>query len=254
MGRKLTLDIFRYNPSAGWTKPGMQTFELEETPGMNVFIALTRIREEHDPSLLFDFVCRTALCGSCGMLINGKPRLGCKTFTRDLPARTTLFPLPLFKLIGDLSVDTGTWFRLLALRTGAWLHTSRAFAHSILEERMDNETALKIFEADRCIECGCCIAACAKVHVQDEFIGAAGINRLARFLLDPRDERSEAQHYEVLGSEDGIFGCMGLMGCMDNCPKDLPLRDQLAYVRRRMTAAGLAWGGKEDGSRNRKTK
>ncbi len=240
MGRRLTFDIFRYNPSVPGSTPRIQTFQLEETPGMNLFVALTRLREEQDPSLKFDFVCRMALCGSCGMLINGRPRLACKTFTRDLPAQINLFPLPVFKLLGDLSVDTGTWFRNLALKTGAWLHTSRAFEHDAREERMDNETALRIYEAERCIECGCCLAACAKVHLQKEFIGAAGINRLVRFMLDPRDERGVAQYFEVLGSENGIYGCMGLMGCEDNCPKDLPLQLQLAYIRRRLAATGVS--------------
>ncbi|ACA60423.1 fumarate reductase iron-sulfur subunit [Candidatus Desulforudis audaxviator] len=239
MGRRLTFDIFRYHPFAAGTEPRTQTFHLRETPGMNIYAALTRIREEQDPSLMFDFVCRMALCGSCGMVINGRPRLACKTFTSHLPDRITLFPLPVFQLVGDLSVDTGEWFRHVSLKTGAWLHTSRAFESGVPEERMDNETALKIYEAERCIECGCCIAACAKVHIQRTFIGAAGINRLARFMLDPRDERSQAQYFEVLGSGDGIFGCMGLMGCEDNCPKDLPLQLQLAYVRRKMAAAGF---------------
>jgi fumarate reductase iron-sulfur subunit len=218
----------------------MQTFQLTETPGMNIFVALTRIREEQDPSLMFDFVCRMARCGSCGMLINGRPRLACKTFTRDLPDRITLLPLPVFKLLGDLSVDTGTWFRHLSLRTKAWLHTSRAFEYQVPEERMDSEMAARIYEAERCIECGCCVAACAKVHIQKDFIGAAGINRLARFMLDPRDERGEAWYFEILGSENGIFGCMGLMGCEDNCPKDLPLQLQLANIRRKMAAASFA--------------
>ena len=239
MRRRLTFEIFRHRPSQPGTEPRLQTFQIQETPGMNIYQALVRIREEQEPSLMFDFVCRTALCGACGMLINGRPRLACKTFTRNLPDKISLFPLPGFRLIADLAVDTGTWFRQLALRTGAWLHTSRAFAHSVPEERMDDETAAKIFEAERCIECGCCLAACGKVHMQKDFIGAAGINRLARFMLDPRDERGATGFFEVLGSEDGIFGCLGLMGCEDNCPKDLPLQLQLAYVRRRMAAAGL---------------
>ena len=91
----------------------MQEFQLEETPGMSLFIALNRIREEQDPSLMFDFVCRAAVCGSCAMLINGRPDLACKTLTQDLPEKITLMPLPVFKLVGDLSVDTGTWFRHL---------------------------------------------------------------------------------------------------------------------------------------------
>lgn len=237
--RQLTFSIFRYNPQTPEIKPYMQEYRLEELPGMTIFVALNKIREEQDPSLMFDFVCRAAICGSCAMVINGRPRLACKTLTKDLPAKITLLPLPVFKLIGDLSVDTGTWFRHLSLKTEAWVHTSKEFDPKAPEERMDNETALKIYEAERCIECGCCIAGCATANIREDFLGAAGINRVARFMIDPRDERTPEQYYEVVGSEEGAFGCMGLMACDDNCPMELPLQIQLAYVRRKMLAQGL---------------
>ncbi|AEG14058.1 fumarate reductase iron-sulfur subunit [Desulfofundulus sp. TPOSR] len=238
--RLLTFSIFRYNPNTPEIKPYMQEYKLEEMPGMTLFVALNKIREEQDPSLMFDFVCRAAICGSCAMLVNGKPRLACKTLTKDLPSRITLLPLPVFKLVGDLSVDTGTWFRHMSLKTEAWIHTTKEFDPQAREERMDNETALKIYEAERCIECGCCIAGCATANIREDFIGAAGINRVARFMVDPRDERSPQEYFEVVGTEEGTFGCVGLMACEDNCPMGLPLQMQLAYVRRRMAAAGLA--------------
>ena len=217
----------------------MQDFQLDETADMSVFIALNRLREEQDPSLMFDFVCRAAVCGSCAMLINGRPRLACKTLIKDLPEHITLMPLPVFKLIGDLSVDTGTWFHDLNIRTETWIHTDKNFDPKAVEERMDNPTALEIYEAERCIECGCCIAACATANIRADFIGAAGLNRIARFLIDPRDQRTPAQIFEVVGTDEGIFGCIGLMACDDLCPLELPLQSQLAFVRRKMGLAAL---------------
>ncbi|MEW6727044.1 MAG: fumarate reductase iron-sulfur subunit [Bacillota bacterium] len=240
--RQLTFNIFRYNPGISGVKPHMQAYQLEETPGMTLFVALNKIREEQDPSLMFDFVCRAAICGSCGMLVNGKPRLACKTLTKSLPDEITLLPLPVFKLVGDLSVDTGTWFREMSLKTEAWIHTRKEFDPAAQEERMDNETALKIYEAERCIECGCCIAGCLTANIRDDFLGAAGLNRIARFMVDPRDERSDWEYYEIVGNNEGAFGCVGLMACDDNCPQQLPLQMQLAYVRRRMAAIGLRRG------------
>ncbi len=237
--RQLSFHIFRYNPDKPDQKPKTQTFTLQEIPGMTLFIALNKIREDQDPSLKFDFVCRAGICGSCGMLINGKPSLACKTLTKNLPNEITLLPLPVFKLLGDLSVDTGTWFREVSLRTEAWIHTDEAFDPQAQEERMDNETALKIYEAERCIECGCCIGGCATANIKPNFIGAAGVNRVARFMVDPRDKRDGLEYFEVVGTEDGIFGCIGLMACDDNCPIDIPLQGQLAYVRRKMALAGL---------------
>lgn len=239
MARQLNFRIFRYNPQKPEIKPFMQEYTLNETSGMTIFIALNKIREEQDPSLMFDFVCRAAICGSCGMLINGKPTLACKTLTKDLPDKITLLPLPVFKLVGDLAVDTGTWFRHLAVRTRGWIHTSKQFKPDAIEEKMDNKTALEIYEAERCVECGCCIAGCATANIRDDFLGAAGINRIARFMVDPRDERTTAEHFDVVGDVDGTFGCMGLMACDDNCPMELPLQAQLAFVRRKMLAQGL---------------
>lgn len=236
--RQLYFNIFRYDPERPDQKPTTETFILEEEEGMTLFIALNKIREEQDPTLKFDFVCRAGICGSCGMLINGKPTLACKTLTRTLPADITLMPLPVFKLLGDLSVDTGTWFRDISLKTESWIHTDKEFDPEAEEERMSNETALKIYEAERCIECGCCIGGCATANIKPGFIGAAGVNRVARFMLDPRDERDEQQYFDIVGTEDGVFGCIGLMACDDNCPIGIPLQGHLAYVRRKMAVAG----------------
>jgi fumarate reductase iron-sulfur subunit len=237
--RQLKISVFRYNPNLPDDKPRMQEYRLEEQKGMTLFVALNKIREELDPSLMFDFVCRAAICGSCAMMINGKPRLACKTLTKDLPSEITLMPLPVFKLVGDLSVDTGTWFRDLQVRTEAWVHPDKEFDPTALEDRMDNETALAVYEPERCIECGCCVASCVTANIKEDFIGAAGINRVARFMVDPRDKRSDAQYFEVVGNEDGAFGCVGLLACDDNCPIQVPLEAQLAWVRRRMAKAGL---------------
>jgi len=233
MGRKLTFNIFRLNPMAENDIAKMQKFELEETDAMTLFIALNRIREEQDPSLNFDFVCRAAICGTCAMLINGKPGLACHTKTKDLPKKITLMPLPVFKLIGDLAVDTGVWFRAMNESVQSWIHTKTEFDPNAKEERMSNDKANEIFELDRCIECGCCIAACGKANMRPDFIGAAALNRIARFMVDPRDQREDKEYFEVFSHDEGIFGCLGLLGCEDVCPKDIPLLDQLAYLRRK---------------------
>lgn len=240
MSRTLTFSIFRFDPNIKpEVAPYMQPFSIQETEGMTIFVALNKIRETFDPSIKFDFVCRAAICGSCAMLINGRPQLACKTLTNALPSTITLMPLPVFKLVGDLSVDTGTWFRHMSLKTKSWVHTDKVFNPNALEERMDNETALLIYEAERCVECGCCIAGCATANIREDFLGAAGLNRVARFMVDPRDERSNKEYFEVVGSDEGAFGCMGLMACDDNCPMGLPLQMQLAFVRRKMLSFGL---------------
>jgi hypothetical protein len=135
-GRRLHFEIFRFNPLEPETKPYMQSFEIEEKPYMSLFMALNEIRETLDPSLQFDFACRSAICGSCGMMVNGRPALGCRTLTSDLPETIHLHPLPVFKLIGDLSVDTGTWFRAMVEKTEGWIHTAEAFDPEAEEARL----------------------------------------------------------------------------------------------------------------------
>jgi len=234
MGRNLTFNIFRYNPQELEIPPHTDSFVLEESESMTLFIALTRIREEQDPSLQFDFCCRAGICGSCAIMINGRPGLACKTLTRDLPNAITLLPLPVFRLIGDLSVDTGTWFREMNEKVESWVHTSSIPDTAVEEERMDNSVAEEIYELERCVECGCCVASCGTANMRDDFIGAVALNRIARFMLDPRDERNEGEYFDVIGTDEGIFGCMGLLACEDVCPKELPLQDQLGILRRKM--------------------
>ncbi len=232
MSRQLTLSIFRYSPSDPDSTPRMQTFTVTETPRLNLFLALSQIREEQDPTLNFDFCCRAGICGSCGMVINGRPGLACRTQTSTLPAHITLHPLPVFKLLGDLSVDTGVWFRSIGRRIESWIHTDKQFNPHVEEDRMENKLANDIFELERCVECGCCIAACGTARMREDFMGATTINRLARFRLDPRDNRTAEDFYELIGDENGIFGCMGLLACEDVCPKEIPLQDQLGIMRR----------------------
>ncbi|MGE4551955.1 MAG: fumarate reductase iron-sulfur subunit [Desulfovibrionaceae bacterium] len=234
MARIITFSIFRYNPQDPASEPHMQEYTLEETDAMTLFIALNRLREEQDPSLMFDFCCRAGICGSCGMVINGRPGLACHTKIKDLPSRITLLPLPVFRLVGDLSVDTGSWFREMYNKVESWIHTDKVFDEKAEEERMDNAAAEAIYELDRCVECGCCVAACGTARLRSDFMGAVSLNRIARFVIDPRDQRTDRDYYEIIGNDHGIFGCMGLLACEDVCPKHLPLQNQLAFLRRKM--------------------
>jgi fumarate reductase iron-sulfur subunit len=238
--RTLQFRILRHNPRDPASEPHLQTFELEEADTMTLFIALNEIRERLDPSLQFDFVCRAGICGSCGMIINGRPGLACRTLTKDLPQQITLAPLPAFELIGDLSVNTGKWMRGMAERLETWVHTQGLEQVDIasMEQTMEPELAEQIYELERCIECGCCVAACGTAQMREDFVGAVGLNQITRFRLDPRDEREDADFYQLVGDESGVFGCMTLLGCEDMCPKDLPLATQIAFLRRRMATAG----------------
>ena len=236
-GRTLTFEILKYTPSDPESKPHFATYRLEETPGMTLFIALNMIREEQDPDLSFDFVCRAGICGSCGMMVNGKPLLACRTLTKDYPKGVIrLMPMPAFELLKDLSVNTGRWMNGMSKRVESWIHRSEERDISVLEERVEPEIADRTFELDRCIECGICVASCATALMRPDFVGAVGLNRIARFYVDPHDERRDEDFYELIGDDNGIFGCMALMACEDHCPKKLPLQEKIAFMRRKMAS------------------
>jgi fumarate reductase iron-sulfur subunit len=238
--RILKFHILRYNPRQPEVAPRMQTFALEEADGMTLFIALNEIREKQDPSLQFDFVCRAGICGSCGMMINGRPSLACRTVTKNLATETTLAPLPVFELIGDLSVNTGKWMRAMSERLQTWVHAKQDEVDMTrIEQPMDADLAEKIYELDRCIECGCCVSGCGTARMRADFVGAVGLNKIARFRLDPRDARTDEDYYELIGDDSGVFGCMSLLACHDVCPKNLPLSTQLAFMRRKMIGVAL---------------
>ena len=239
-GEKIRLHVLRYNPQAPGDVPHMQTYEIEQSHGMTLFMALNEIRESLDPSLQFDFVCRAGICGSCGMMVNGRPTLACRTLTKDVGPDITLAPLPVFELIGDLSVNTGKWMRGMSERLEAWLHAKdEDVDRSRIEQPMDPDLAEKLNELDRCVECGCCVASCGTARMRNDFVGAVGIAKIARFRLDPRDKRDDAAYYELIGDDGGVFGCMSLLACQDVCPKNLPLQTQIAFVRRKMMREGL---------------
>ena len=146
--RQLTINILRHNPADPASAPQLQGFTLEEAEGMTLFIALNEIRSTQDPSLQFDFVCRAGICGSCAVLVDGRPRLACRTLTRDLGATISLAPLPFFELIGDLSVNTGKWMRGTSERLQIWIHNTAAAGLDAREAPMDPEQATAIYELD----------------------------------------------------------------------------------------------------------
>ncbi len=147
-------------------------------------------------------------------------------------------PLPAFKLIKDLSVNTGEWFAGMTKRVESWVHTNEVIDISKLEKPIDPQEAQDVFELDRCVECGCCIASCATKLMREDFIGGAGMNRIVRYMIDSHDKRSDEDMYEIVGNDDGVFGCMSLIACHDTCPKNLPLQSKIAYLRRKMVSVG----------------
>ena len=169
------------------------------------------------------------------MVINGKPGLACHTQTADLPDKITLHPLPVFKLIGDLSVDTGTWFRNTGKKIESWIHTNKNLMKTPRKNAWTTPLRTRFSNLTAAWNAAAAWRLAALRACGEDFMGATAINRLARFYIDPRDNRTPADFYEVIGDDQGVFGCMGLLACDNVCPKQIPLQDQLGIMRRMAT-------------------
>ena len=239
MSRKLHIEVFRYNPLDPASVPHMQSFYVEEYSSMTLFIALNIIREQQDPSLQFDFCCRAGICGSCGMVINGRPGLACHTQTRDLPDHIVLHPLPVFKLLGDLSVDTGVWFREVGRKIEAWVHTQdKAFDPRAEEKRMENELAEQIFELDRCIECGFCEVNCLScgftLSSRQRIVLQREIARLRQSGEAPERLALLEKQYRYPGNQT----CAGDGLCSMSCPMGINTGDLTHIIRQKELPQG----------------
>ncbi len=222
-------EILRYAQSSE-APPRFQSYELTLDRQMSVLEALWKLQDEQDPSLAFRYSCRGAVCGSCGMSINGTPNLACRVQLHTLPGdRVVLEPLPGMEIIKDLVVDmTPFWEKYERIRP--WLHAEIAAAK---ESRMSEAKRAQIDQYVQCILCALCYSACPVVEFNPAFTGPAALAKLQRFLADCRDQR-RAGEYRAENSTEGVWGCHTMMKCVDVCPKDVRPADGIRAVRRRL--------------------
>src|SRR4249920_3210951 len=111
--RNITIDCLRYEPALD-VEPRRQAYEVPFTDDMSVLQGLQYIKDNLDGSLTFRWSCRMAICGSCGMMVNGKPALACETFLRDLlPGPVRIEALAHFPIERDLVVNVEGFIRKL---------------------------------------------------------------------------------------------------------------------------------------------
>ena len=224
----MRFSIYRYNPETD-DQPYMQDYELDE-PGNMVLDALTRIKAQ-DETLSFRRSCGEGVCGSDGMNINGRNRLGCITPLSELSEPVTIRPLPGMPVIRDLIVDLSQFF-----------HQYRAVDPYLLVHEPEPEIERLQSPEDRdkldglyeCILCACCSTACPSFWWNpDKFRGPAALLQAARFLEDSRDEAT----MERLNNLEGpyrVFRCHTIMNCTDVCPKGLNPTEAIGTIKKKM--------------------
>jgi len=217
------LKIFRYLPGQD---PYWKDYEVEAGPDDMVLTLLNRIRETIDSTLAYRFSCRSAVCGSCAMLINGKPRLACQTRLREVAGEVvTLAPLTGMKVIKDLIVDMEPYWNNLK-RAMPWLEEAPDSKDAVITSKTtDLQESICA-----CILCASCYAACPETGAQRSYLGPHAIMEGYRILHDPRDTAAK-KRLDVLAGPDGAWHCDGAFGCIGACPWDVSPVKYLAKVR-----------------------
>ncbi len=228
----MKFSIYRYNPEND-KKPWMQECELpddEIEPGMMLLGALLKLKI-HDPSLGFRRSCGEGVCGSDGMNINGQNGLACVTPLTSLKEPVTLRPFPGMPVIRDLIVDMGNFYNQYR-KTKPWLINHDPKPE--VERKQSPQERDKLDGLYECILCGCCSASCPSYWWNPErFLGPAALLQSARFILDSRDQETEARLNQLDGAYK-LFRCHSIMNCVQACPKGLNPTRAIGKIKQEM--------------------
>lgn len=209
--------------------PRFQVYRVKALPGLTVLSILNRIRDEIDGTLSFRSSCRSAVCGSCAMVINGRIDLACRTQIASFGTKTILLePLPNMEIIKDLVVDMATFWNMYE-KVKPYLF--RESSDPRREIGQSEEERSRIDRSVNCILCASCYGACPVISRNPDYLGPAALVKLERFILDSRDERPD-DFLETFNNEKGLWGCDTILRCIDACPKDLRPTDSIISLRK----------------------
>ena len=241
-----TLRIRRYDPQSG-DAPRWDTHTVDLSPVQSVLDAILKIKDDEDGSIGIRCSCQQAICGSCGVRMNGKPGLACNTHLDEAAQRghgtgwnppdegqeapvITVEPMGNMPVIRDLIVDMDAVHWKKIQRVTPWLINKEPVPER--EYIVPHENMVDVTQTMACIQCGACVSDCLAMEVDPLFVGPAALAKAYRFVGDPRD----ADHRERLNdlSEDphGIYDCTHCFNCIDACPKGVDPMSQIMRLRR----------------------
>ncbi len=216
---KIVLEVFRYHPEDDG-EPVFQHYDVPYHEHWVVLDALNWIKDTIDGTLSYRWSCRMGVCGSCGMLVNDQPKLTCAVFLRDYyPRPIRVEPLSYFPVERDLMINIdGFLQKLQAIKP--WLIRDDDSSLEDGEYLQTPGELARYKQYTMCINCMLCYSACPVVGVEEDFIGPAAIALAQRYNLDSRDHGA-AQRHQVLGADDGSWGCTFVGECTKVCPKNV---------------------------------
>jgi succinate dehydrogenase / fumarate reductase iron-sulfur subunit len=256
-----TLKIRRYQPESG-EGPYWDSFDVELDESLSVLDGILQARDREDGSLSVRCSCRAAICGSCGVKINGSSTLACKTQIGEAhaaanrrngggaeqpprgadeepppgsagsgPNPIVIEPMGNMPVIKDLVTDMESTHWEKIRRVTPWLIPAGDAPER--EYIVDPETMVDVTQEIACIQCGACVSSCLSMEVDPGFIGPAALAKAYRFVGDPRDAETEARLYDLAQDPQGIYDCTHCFSCIDACPKGVAPMDQIMRLRRR---------------------
>lgn len=217
--KTVEIEVLRYRPEQE-AEPVWQRYTVPYAEDMSVLQALQHIKDEIDGSLSFRWSCRMAICGSCGMMVDGKPRLSCQTFVRDLlPGPVRVEALAHFPIERDLVVDISGFVRKLeSIKPYLIPKQPKALSEG---EYLQTPAQLALIESfSSCINCTLCYAACPQFGLDPDFTGPGVLALLHRYNADSRDGGRD-QRMPLLNAEEGVWGCTAVGYCSEVCPKQV---------------------------------
>jgi fumarate reductase iron-sulfur subunit len=239
--KQMQVTLTRFDPDKD-EAPRLQTYQIPVQEDWKVLDAINYIKDNVDPSISYRWSCRMAVCGSCGMMVNGEPKLTCKTTLSTYGDSLTIEPLANFPIVRDLVVELdGFMHKFRSVKPWIIRAKEQAEDKAALNEKgtysqsPDQLSTFKQFSM--CINCLLCYAACPVVANEPEFIGPAAIALGHRYNQDSRDEGS-AERFEIFRGEGTVFSCSYANECSEVCPKNV---DPAAAVNQAKFGAVIDW-------------
>lgn len=238
------IKVFRFDPAVGGSGH-FDRFELktDDESLTTILDVLIRLQKNQDPSLAFRYACRVSMCGSCGMVINGREALACKTILADLKgAEVTIRPLNHFPVVKDLVVDMEPFFRKYEEGL-TYFQADRELTEPALI-RPDSTERQVIESSTECIACGCCVSSCSMAAWHKDYLGPAALNRVFTLLADSRDGLHVERLARSLGS---CYHCRTELNCTEVCPKEISATRAIKYIQMLAAKDALRPGSKVRG-------
>ena len=235
------LEIFRYDPGND-SEGRFETFEVPFHEEWVVLDAINYIKDELDGSLSYRWSCRMGVCGSCGMVVDGVPKLTCSTFLKDYyPYTMRVEPLNGFPVRRDLVPVVDKFIEHLH-EVSPWIIRKDGQSKPLAEgEYLQTPSELAQFKQySMCINCMLCYSACPVFVQNDEFVGPAAIALGQRYNMDSRDQ-GRPQRQEVIASSEGVWECTFVGQCSAVCPKHV---DPAAAIQRAKVSSTVDWYGR----------